>query len=81
MTIKKRFTVEQIITALKRVESGTDVKTLCLELGVHIQDYNNLHRQSLLGMKSANELTKSWTGIEGRNSSRNSNLIFEFPQF
>ena len=37
VTMKKRFTEEQIIAALKRVESGTDVKTLCRELGVHIQ--------------------------------------------
>ena len=35
--MKKRFTEEQIIAALKRVESGTDVKTLCRELGVQMQ--------------------------------------------
>ena len=29
MTMKKRFTEEQIIAALKRIQSGTDVKTLC----------------------------------------------------
>jgi putative transposase len=35
--MKKRFTEEQIIAALKRLETGTDVKTLCRELGVHMQ--------------------------------------------
>jgi hypothetical protein len=34
--MKKRFTEEQIIAALKHLESGTDVKTLCRELGVHM---------------------------------------------
>jgi len=35
--MKKRFTEEQIASALKRLETGTDVKTLCRELGVHMQ--------------------------------------------
>lgn len=35
--MKKRFTEEQIIAALKRLETGTDVKSLCRELGVHMQ--------------------------------------------
>lgn len=35
--MKKRFTEEQIAAALKRLETGTDVKTLCRELGVHMQ--------------------------------------------
>ena len=35
--MKKRFTEEQIATALKRLETGTDVKTMCRELGVHMQ--------------------------------------------
>ena len=35
--MKKRFTEEQIIAAVKRLESGTDAKTLCRELGVHMQ--------------------------------------------
>ncbi len=35
--MKKRFTEEQITAALKRLETGTDVKTLCRELGVHMQ--------------------------------------------
>ena len=35
--MKKRFTEEQIIQALKRLESGTDVKDLVRELGVHMQ--------------------------------------------
>ncbi len=35
--MKKRYTKEQIIGVLKRLESGEDVKTLCRELGVHMQ--------------------------------------------
>lgn len=35
--MKKRYTEEQIIGALKRLESGEDVKLLCRELGVHMQ--------------------------------------------
>jgi putative transposase len=35
--MKKRFTEEQIVAALKRLETGTDMKALCRELGVHMQ--------------------------------------------
>lgn len=35
--MKKRFSEEQIIKTLKRLESGEDVKELCRELGVHMQ--------------------------------------------
>jgi putative transposase len=35
--MKKRFTEEQIIHALKRLESGADIKDLVRELGVHMQ--------------------------------------------
>jgi putative transposase len=35
--MKMRFTEEQIAAALTRLETGTDVKTLCRELGVHMQ--------------------------------------------
>lgn len=35
--MKKRFTEEQIVAALKRLETGTDMKVLCRELGVHMQ--------------------------------------------
>lgn len=35
--MKKRFTEEQIIGALKRLDSGQDVKILARELGVHMQ--------------------------------------------
>jgi len=35
--MKKRYTEEQIIGALKRLESGEDVKLICRELGVHMQ--------------------------------------------
>ncbi len=35
--MKKRFTEEQIIKTLKRMEGGEDVKSLCRELGVHMQ--------------------------------------------
>lgn len=35
--MKKRFTEEQIIGVLKRLESGEDVKELCRSVGVHMQ--------------------------------------------
>ncbi len=35
--MKKRFTEEQIIGVLKRLEAGEDVKGLCREVGVHMQ--------------------------------------------
>lgn len=35
--MKKRFTEEQIIKTLKRLEAGEDIKTLCRELGIHMQ--------------------------------------------
>jgi putative transposase len=35
--MKKRFTEEQIIQCLKRLEGGQDMKTLCREIGVHMQ--------------------------------------------
>ena len=35
--MKKRFTEEQIIHAIKRLEGGLDPKTLCRELGIHMQ--------------------------------------------
>ncbi len=35
--MNKRFTEEQIIAALKRLETGTDVKSLYRELGIHMQ--------------------------------------------
>lgn len=35
--MKKRYTEEQIISILKRLESGEDVKLLCREIGVHMQ--------------------------------------------
>lgn len=35
--MKKRYSDEQIIGVLKRLESGEDVKVLCRELGVHMQ--------------------------------------------
>lgn len=35
--MKKRFTEEQIIGVLKRLEAGEDMKMLCRELGVHMQ--------------------------------------------
>lgn len=37
VTMKKRFTEEQIISVLKRLDSGEDVKALCREIGVHMQ--------------------------------------------
>jgi putative transposase len=35
--MKKRFTEEQIIHAIKRLEGGLEPKTLCRELGIHMQ--------------------------------------------
>jgi len=35
--MKKRFTEEQIIGVLKRLESGEDVKAVCRDVGVHMQ--------------------------------------------
>lgn len=36
---RKRFTEEQIIKALKRVDAGEKAKDVCRELGVHEQTY------------------------------------------
>lgn len=38
---RKKFSEEQIIKALKRVESGEPAKTVCRELGVHEQTFYN----------------------------------------
>ena len=38
---RKKFTEEQIIKALKRIEAGEAAKTVCRELGVHEQTYYN----------------------------------------
>ncbi|MFN7684487.1 MAG: transposase [Oligoflexia bacterium] len=35
--MKKRFTEEQIIGVLKRLESGEDLKSVCRDVGVHMQ--------------------------------------------
>jgi len=35
VTMKKRFTEEQIIQNLKRLDGGEDIKVLCRELGIH----------------------------------------------
>lgn len=35
--MKKRFTEEQIIKTLRRVEAGEKAKELCRELGIHEQ--------------------------------------------
>jgi putative transposase len=35
--MKKRYTEEQIIGVLKRLEAGEDVKMVCREIGVHMQ--------------------------------------------
>ena len=50
--MKKRFTEEQIIAAVKRLESGTDAKTLCRELGVHMQTIY-VWKKKYLGMEVA----------------------------
>ena len=38
---RKKFTEEQIIRALKRVDDGEKSKDVCRELGVHEQTYYN----------------------------------------
>ncbi len=38
---RKKFTEEQIIKALKRIEAGEQGKAVCRELGVHEQTYYN----------------------------------------
>ena len=38
---RKRFSEEQIIKALKRVETGEQAKAVCRELGVHEQTFYN----------------------------------------
>jgi putative transposase len=38
---RKKFTEEQIIKALKRIEAGEQAKAVCRELGVHEQTYYN----------------------------------------
>ena len=38
---RKKFSEEQIIKALKRVEAGEQAKTVCRELGVHEQTFYN----------------------------------------
>lgn len=38
---KKKFTEEQIIKTLKRVEAGEKAKDVCRELGVHEQTFYN----------------------------------------
>lgn len=38
---RKKFTEEQIIRALKRVDAGEKSKDVCRELGVHEQTYYN----------------------------------------
>lgn len=38
---RKRFSEEQIIKALKRIDAGEQAKAVCRELGVHEQTYYN----------------------------------------
>jgi putative transposase len=38
---RKRFSEEQIIKVLKRLESGEKAKDVCRELGIHEQTYYN----------------------------------------
>ncbi len=38
---RKKFSEEQIIKALKRIEAGEQAKAVCRELGVHEQAYYN----------------------------------------
>ena len=38
---RKKFTEEQIIKVLKRIEAGEQAKAVCRELGIHEQTYYN----------------------------------------
>ena len=37
--MKKRYTEEQIVQALKKVETGTSAKEMCREMGISEQTY------------------------------------------
>ena len=47
---RKKFTDEQIIKALKRIDSGEKAKDVCRELGVHEQTFYNW-KKKLSGME------------------------------
>jgi len=42
---RKRFTEEQIIDALKRVDSGLEVRELCRDIGISTQTYYTWRRK------------------------------------
>lgn len=63
--MKKRYTEEQIIAALKREQSGEDVKTLARELGVHIQTIY-IWKQKYAGMEIAD--AKKLKNLEAENA-------------
>lgn len=50
--MKKRYTEEQIIGALKRLDNGEDIKSLCRELAVHQQTIY-LWKKKFQGMEVA----------------------------
>lgn len=53
---RKRFTEEQIIKALKRMENGEAAKDLCRELGIHQQTLYNW--KSKYGGMEVNQLVE-----------------------
>lgn len=65
VTMKKRFSEEQIIKFLKRLESGEDMKDLCREIGVHVQTMY-LWKKKFHGMDVAD--AKKLKGLESENS-------------
>jgi len=63
--MKKRYTEEQIIAALKREQAGEDVKTLARELGVHMQTIY-IWKQKYAGMEIAD--AKKLKNLEAENA-------------
>ena len=63
--MKKRYTEEQIIKTLKRLEAGEDIKLLCRELGVHMQTIY-LWRKKFGGMEVSD--AKKLRALEAENA-------------
>lgn len=63
--MKKRYTEEQIIAALKREQAGEDIKGLARELGVHIQTIY-VWKQKYAGMEVSD--AKKLKNLEAENA-------------
>lgn len=63
--MKKRYTEEQIIAALKREQAGVDVKVIARELGVHMQTIY-IWKQKYAGMEVSD--AKKLKQLEAENS-------------